>query len=133
MARGQAWLLADGAAMSSNRWDKKGFRLPGGTCRARRHGSCSWGRWRSSFRGRPQGFLRRQPRSWKLYDGCMLILILASKSRTRQFARLAVSPQAQNMIRTLFYAIGDANKLIGRPQAVRYRLTGKIRRSSALE
>jgi 3-hydroxyacyl-CoA dehydrogenase/enoyl-CoA hydratase/3-hydroxybutyryl-CoA epimerase len=61
-----------------------------------------------------------------VYDGCHVDIDTGLKIENRQFARLAVSPQAQNMIRTLFYAIGDANKLIGRPGAVPVQAYRKV-------
>src|SRR5260370_21602699 len=61
-----------------------------------------------------------------VYDGCHVDIDTGLKIENRQFAKLAISPQAQNMIRTLFYAIGDANKLIGRPAAIPVQAYRKI-------
>src|SRR5947207_12455780 len=61
-----------------------------------------------------------------IYDGCHVDIDTGLKIENRQFAKLAVSPQAQNMIRTLFYAIGDANKLIGRPEVVPVQAYRKV-------
>jgi len=48
------------------------------------------------------------------------------KIEQRQFARLAVSAETKNMIRTLFYAMGDANRLAGRPKDVPPRPVKKV-------
>jgi len=110
--------LAEGAANIVKPWDKKGFRLPGGNVQSRRHGSLFMGVGSRSSRQDRRALSRAAAIMESVYDGCMLTSDTGLKIENRQFARLAVSPQAQNMIRTLFYAIGDANKLIGRPAAV---------------
>ena len=126
MVRARQWLLADGAANVVKPWDKKGFRLPGGNVQS----PPSWQLFLgigAALRGKTAGLYPAPAAIMEsIYDGCHVDIDTGFKIENRQFARLAVSPQAQNMIRTLFYAIGDANKLIGRPQAVPVQAHRKI-------
>ena len=126
MSRARQWLLADGAANVVKPWDKKGFRLPGGNVQS----PPSWQLFLdvgAALRGKTAGLYPAPAAIMEsVYDGCHVDIDTGFKIENRQFARLAVSPQAQNMIRTLFYAIGDANKLIGRPQAVPVQAYRKI-------
>src|SRR5947207_1210004 len=129
MARARQWLLTDGAANIVKPWDKKGFRLPGGNVQS----PLSWQLFMgaaAAVRGKTAGLYPAPAAIMEsVYDGCHVDIDTGLKIENRQFARLAVSPQAQNMIRTLFYAIGDANKLIGRPGAVpgqAYRKVGVV-------
>jgi len=126
LSRARQWLLADGAANVVKPWDKKGFRLPGGNVQS----APSWQLFMgvgAALRGKSAGLYPAPAAIMEsVYDGCHVDIDTGLKIENRQFARLAVSPQAQNMIRTLFYAIGDANKLTGRPQAVPVQAYRKI-------
>src|SRR5882724_13578183 len=126
MARARQWLLADGAANVVKSWDEKGFRLPGGNVQS----PPSWQLFLgvgAALRGKTAGLYPAPAAILEsVYDGCHVDIDTGLKIENRQFARLAVSPRAQNMIRTLFYAIGDANKLIGRPDAVPDKAYRKI-------
>jgi len=126
ISRAKQWLLTDGAASVVKSWDKKGFRLPGGNVQS----SPSWQLFMgaaAALRGKTAGLYPAPAAIMEsVYDGCHVDIDTGLKIENRQFARLAVSPQAQNMIRTLFYAIGDANKLVGRPAAVPVQVYRKI-------
>jgi 3-hydroxyacyl-CoA dehydrogenase / enoyl-CoA hydratase / 3-hydroxybutyryl-CoA epimerase len=126
MSRARQWLLAEGAANVVKPWDKKGFRLPGGNVQS----PPSWQLFMSAaaaLRGKTAGLYPAPAAVMEsVYDGCHVDIDTGLKIENRQFARLAVSPQAQNMIRTLFYAIGDANKLTGRPTSVPVQAYRKI-------
>jgi len=126
MARARQWLLTDGAANIVKPWDKKGFRLPGGNVQS----PLSWQLFMgaaAAVRGKTAGLYPAPAAIMEsVYDGCHVDIDTGLKIENRQFARLAVSPQAENMIRTLFYAIGDANKLIGRPGAVPVQAYRKV-------
>ncbi|MGE3993680.1 3-hydroxyacyl-CoA dehydrogenase NAD-binding domain-containing protein [Pseudorhodoplanes sp.] len=115
IASAKQWLLAEAADHIVKPWDKKDFRMPGGAVQ-------SPGSWHlfsaieaavigktANLYPAPAAILS------SVYDGCHVDIDTGLKIEARQFAKLAVSPQAQNMIRTLFYAIGDANKLVSRP------------------
>ncbi|HAI75301.1 MAG TPA: 3-hydroxyacyl-CoA dehydrogenase, partial [Microscillaceae bacterium] len=53
-----------------------------------------------------------------IYEGMQVPLDLGLKIEGRQFATLMMNPVAKNMIRTLFFALNDANKGIARPKNV---------------
>jgi 3-hydroxyacyl-CoA dehydrogenase/enoyl-CoA hydratase/3-hydroxybutyryl-CoA epimerase len=126
MSRAQQWLLADGAAHVVKPWDKKGFRLPGGIVQSPPSWQLFMGA-AAALRSKSAGLYPAPTAIMEsVYDGCHVDIDTGLKIENRQFARLAVSPQAQNMIRTLFYAIGDANKLIGRPASVPAQAYRKI-------
>jgi 3-hydroxyacyl-CoA dehydrogenase/enoyl-CoA hydratase/3-hydroxybutyryl-CoA epimerase len=126
MSRAKQWLLTDGAANVVKPWDKKGFRLPGGNVQSPPSWQLFMGA-AAALRGKTAGLYPASAAIMEsVYDGCHVDIDTGLKIENRQFARLAVSPQAQNMIRTLFYAIGDANKLIGRPKAVPVQTYRKI-------
>jgi 3-hydroxyacyl-CoA dehydrogenase/enoyl-CoA hydratase/3-hydroxybutyryl-CoA epimerase len=126
MARARQWLLTDGAANIVKPWDKKGFRLPGGNVQSPPSWQLFMGA-AAAVRGKTAGLYPAPAAIMEsVYDGCHVDIDTGLKIENRQFARLAVSPPAQNMIRTLFYAIGDANKLIGRPGAVPVQAYRKV-------
>src|SRR5690606_5575976 len=57
---------------------------------------------------------------------CQVDIDTGLKIEQRQFARLATSPATKNMIRTLFYAMGEANRLADRPKDVPQRKFERI-------
>lgn len=126
MSRARQWLLTDGSVNVVKPWDKKGFRLPGGNVQSPPSWQLFMGA-AAALRGKTAGLYPAPAAIMEsVYDGCHVDIDTGLKIENRQFARLAVSPQAQNMIRTLFYAIGEANKLIGRPEAVPVQAYRKI-------
>ena len=126
MVRARQWLLAEGAAYVVKPWDKKGYRLPGGIVQSPPSWQLFMGA-AAALRGKTAGLYPAPAAIMEsVYDGCHVDIDTGLKIENRQFARLAVSPQAQNMIRTLFYAIGDANKLTGRPASVPLQAYRKI-------
>jgi len=53
-----------------------------------------------------------------VYDGCQVDIDTGLRIEQRRFATLATSVTTKNMIRSLFHAMGDANRLAGRPKGV---------------
>ena len=126
MSRAKQWLLEDGAAHIVKPWDKKGFRLPGGNVQSPPSWQLFMGA-AAALRGKTAGLYPAPAAIMEcVYDGCHVDFDSGLKIENRQIAKLAVSPQSQNMIRTLFYAIGDANKLVGRPAAIAPQAYRKI-------
>ena len=122
LTRAKAWLdqqtRATPAADYQKAWDRKGFALPGGAVQ-------SPGSWQlfmgteAAVTGKTNGLYPAPAAILEcVYDGCHVDIDTGLLIENRQFARLAVSVEAQNMIRTLFYAIGDTNRLEGRPAGV---------------
>ncbi len=124
--RARAWLLADGASAAVKPWDAKGFKFPGGTPQTPGPTQLFFGVG-GGLLGKTQG-LYPAPEAILacVYDGCQVDIDTGLKIEQRQFARLATSQATKNMIRTLFYAMGEANRLADRPKDVPVRRYERI-------
>lgn len=124
--RARAWLLAEGAQASVKPWDAKGFKFPGGAPQTPGPTQLFFGL-PGSLLGKTQG-LYPAPEAILacVYDGCQVDLDTGLRIEQRQLARLAISPSTKNMIRTLFYAMGEANRLADRPKDVPVRKYTKV-------
>lgn len=126
LARAKQWLLNEGASATVKPWDAKGYKFPGGTPQSPGPTQVFFGV-SGHLLGKTQA-LYPAPEAIlaSVYDGCQVDIDTGLRIEQRQFARLATSPETKNMIRTLFYAMGDANRLAGRPQGVPPRKFGKV-------
>lgn len=126
LARAKQWLLVDGANSTVKPWDAKGFKFPGGTPQSPGPTQVFFGV-SGNLLGKTQA-LYPAPEAILacVYDGCQVDIDTGLRIEQRQFARLATSPETKNMIRTLFYAMGDANRLAGRPKDVPTRKFNKV-------
>ncbi len=131
VAAAHAWLLtaiASGAP-AQQPWDVKGFKVPGGAMaspamqqvimasnamvRAKTYGNYP----------APQHILSC------VYEGMITDLDTALQTEARYFVQTVLTPEAKNMIRTLFFSMNEANKLAARPSGVptqRYTKIGVI-------
>lgn len=118
------WLREDGNAVKP--WDERGFTIPGAQVQSM------------------EGYMFFVPRIAKLrektrgnypaplaimscvYEGCQVAIETGLKIEARQFAHLAVGDVAQNLIRSLFFSMGDANRLKRRPKDVERRTIARI-------
>lgn len=121
LRRARAWLLAEGAQAAVKPWDAKGFKFPGGTPQTPGPTQLFFGVG-GNLLARTQG-LYPAPEAILacVYDGCQVDIDTGLKIEQRQFARLAISAATRNMIRILFYAMGEANRLADRPRDVPVR------------
>ncbi len=126
LARAKAWLLNEGAGATVKPWDAKGYRFPGGTPQSPGPTQVFFGV-SGHLLGKTQA-LYPAPEAIlaSVYDGCQVDIDTGLRIEQRQFARLATSPETKNMIRTLFYAMGDANRLADRPKDVPPRQFTKV-------
>jgi len=126
LERARAWLLADGAQAVVKPWDKKGFKFPGGAPQTPGPTQLFFGA-SGSLLPKTQG-LYPAPEAILacLYDGCQVDIDTGLKAEQRQFARLATSAPTKNMIRTLFYDMGEANRLTDRPKGIPVRRYERI-------
>jgi 3-hydroxyacyl-CoA dehydrogenase/enoyl-CoA hydratase/3-hydroxybutyryl-CoA epimerase len=126
LARAKHWLLNEGASATVKPWDAKGYKFPGGTPQSPGPTQVFFGV-SGHLLGKTQA-LYPAPEAIlaAVYDGCQVDIDTGLRIEQRQFARLATSPETKNMIRTLFYAMGDANRLAGRPKDVPPRKFGKV-------
>ena len=61
-----------------------------------------------------------------VYEGLITDIDTGLMTEARYFAQTVLSPQAKAMIRTLFFSMGEANKLAARPAGVPQQKYGKI-------
>jgi 3-hydroxyacyl-CoA dehydrogenase/enoyl-CoA hydratase/3-hydroxybutyryl-CoA epimerase len=118
LSRAKAWVLAEGSQATVKPWDAKGFKFPGGTPQTPGPTQLYFGI-AGNLLGKTQG-LYPAPEAILacVYDGCQVGIDAGLKIEQRQFARLATSASTKNMIRTLFYSMGEANRLAHRPKGV---------------
>ncbi|MGB6100202.1 MAG: FAD-dependent oxidoreductase [Comamonas sp.] len=126
LERARTWLLAEGAQAAVKPWDMKGFRFPGGAPQTPGPTQLFFGVG-GGLLAKTQG-LYPAPEAILacVYDGCQVDIDTGLKVEQRQFARLATSMATKNMIRTLFYAMGEANRLADRPKEVPVRRYKRI-------
>jgi 3-hydroxyacyl-CoA dehydrogenase/enoyl-CoA hydratase/3-hydroxybutyryl-CoA epimerase len=117
LAEAKQWLLAEGPKNTVKPWDKRGFRVPDPVQSPKGYETFVAGN--AMLREKTMG---NYPATVAImscvYEGCQVDFDTAMKIEARYFARIALSPEAKNMIRSLFFSIGDANKLAARPQGV---------------
>jgi 3-hydroxyacyl-CoA dehydrogenase/enoyl-CoA hydratase/3-hydroxybutyryl-CoA epimerase len=115
-AAARAWLLGDGQAAARQPWDENGFLVGGAD---------------GSALGRdahaPHTAMHRILVC--LEEGSRTDLDSALAIEARQFANLVVSKEAKNMVRTLHFAMNEANALSARPKGIPPR---KFRRMGML-
>ena len=113
----KAWLASEDA-VAVKPWDTKGFRIPGGQV---------WGP--GAMETFVAGCALAHDKSRGnypavqailscVYEGLLVDIDTGLKAEARWLTKLVTGAVAKNMIRSLFFAIGDANKLKRRPQGV---------------
>jgi 3-hydroxyacyl-CoA dehydrogenase / enoyl-CoA hydratase / 3-hydroxybutyryl-CoA epimerase len=116
LAEAKRWLLEEGAKHVVKPWDKKGYRPPDAVQSPRGYETFIAGN--AMLRAKSFG---NYPAALDImscvYEGMQVDIDTALRIEGRHFAHCATTPQAKNMIRTLFFGINDANKLTGRPKA----------------
>jgi len=118
LTRAKQWLKAAPPEAAIQPWDAKGFRFPGGAPQT--PGPTQL------FSGIAGGLLSKTQGLYPapeqilacVYDGCQIDLDNGLKIEQRRFATLATSTPTKNMIRSLFYSMGEANRLASRPKDV---------------
>jgi 3-hydroxyacyl-CoA dehydrogenase/enoyl-CoA hydratase/3-hydroxybutyryl-CoA epimerase len=127
IAAARAWLLTAIAAGGVQQpWDAKGFRIPGGAVsspavqqvfmaanamlRAKTYGNYP----------APRNILSC------VYEGLITDLDTGLMTEARYFVQTVLSPEAKNMIRTLFFSMNEANKLAARPKDVPQQTYSRI-------
>jgi 3-hydroxyacyl-CoA dehydrogenase/enoyl-CoA hydratase/3-hydroxybutyryl-CoA epimerase len=126
LERARAWLLGDGAKSVVKPWDGKNFKFPGGAPQSAGPTQIFFASG-GALLAKTQG-LHPAPEAILacVYDGCQVDIDTGLRIEQRQFARLATSQATKNMIRTLFYDLGEANRLAGRPKGVPVRKFSKV-------
>ncbi|MBV8667372.1 MAG: enoyl-CoA hydratase/isomerase family protein [Burkholderiaceae bacterium] len=119
------WLLAQNAPVQQP-WDIKGYKIPGG-------GINSPGVQQVFMAG--NAMLRAKtfgnyPAPANIlscvYEGLITDIDTGLKTEARYFTNTVLTPEAKNMIRTLFFSMGEANKLAARPKDVAVQKYSKV-------
>ncbi|KQW90155.1 3-hydroxyacyl-CoA dehydrogenase [Massilia sp. Root418] len=125
----RAWLqdaMAAPPGRAQQPWDAKGYKVPGGAvsapavqqaimaANAMVHAR-TWGNYPA-----PQNILSC------VYEGLITDIDTGLATEARYFAETVLSPQAKAMVRTLFFSMGEANKLAARPAGVPRQRYSKV-------
>jgi 3-hydroxyacyl-CoA dehydrogenase/enoyl-CoA hydratase/3-hydroxybutyryl-CoA epimerase len=114
----KAWLLSDAAKGVKQPWDTKGYKIPGGGL-ATPNGMMFFTAGNAMLRDKTYGNYPAQKHILScVYEGLGTDIDTGLKIEGRYFAACVASPEAKNMIRSLFFGIQEANKLATRPQGV---------------
>jgi len=129
-AAARAWLhdamLAAPSERAQQPWDVKGYKVPGGAvaspavqqaimaANALVHAK-TWGNYPA-----PRNILSC------VYEGLITDIDTGLMTEARYFVQTVLSPEAKAMIRTLFFSMGEANKLAARPDGVPRQKYAKV-------
>jgi len=112
----KAWIMDGGDAQQP--WDKKGFKIPGGGSQSPA-GYETFSAGNAMLREKTMGNYPAPIAIMScVYEGTNSAFDAGLKLESRHFASLAADNVAHNMVRTLFFSMGDANKLKRRPKEV---------------
>jgi len=123
----KAWLAAEPDPVKP--WDRKDFRLPGGMVYGPK-GMETFSAGSALLHAKTYGNYPA-PRAIMscVFEGLQVPIDVGLRIESRWFTWLIRRPEAHNMIRTLFFGIGNANKLRRRPagyERTRYRKVGVL-------
>jgi 3-hydroxyacyl-CoA dehydrogenase/enoyl-CoA hydratase/3-hydroxybutyryl-CoA epimerase len=118
----RSWLDRAGAEDSIQPWDRKGAKLPGGSPSASGYGPAGMD-WfigkTAQLQAKHQGNSIAPLRILScVYEGCQLGIESGLKAEARYFIECARSAESMNMIRTGFFAVGEASKGAARPKGI---------------
>jgi 3-hydroxyacyl-CoA dehydrogenase/enoyl-CoA hydratase/3-hydroxybutyryl-CoA epimerase len=125
VAAAREWILAQTAPVQQP-WDVKGFKIPGGAVSSpavQQTFMAANAMLRAKTFGNypaPVSILSC------IYEGLITDIDTGLKTETAYFAQTVMSKEAKNMIRTLFFSMGEANKLASRPHGVPQQKYSKI-------
>jgi len=124
----RAWLLEATAkgGKTLQPWDQKGFRIPGGGVMTP-GGMQTFMAGNAILREKTQGNYPAPKHILScVFEGMQTDIDTGLAIETRYFVNLVRSPEAKNMIRSLFFFMQEANKLARRPQDVPTQKYAKI-------
>jgi 3-hydroxyacyl-CoA dehydrogenase / enoyl-CoA hydratase / 3-hydroxybutyryl-CoA epimerase len=116
VAAARAWLLD--SPVATQPWDAKGYRVPGGEVQSQ-HVSDLFGAASATVRKKTYGNYPA-PRAILscVFEGLQLTIDAGLRVEQRYFIELLRGPEAKAMVRTMFFSLGAANKLSGRPAGI---------------
>lgn len=113
----RAWLLA--TPSTTQPWDEKGFRVPGGSGPQAAHAARTF---TAATALAAQNTQRNLPAPLAilscLYEGTLVGFDTGLSIESKYFGQMLASPVARNLIRTLFINKGEADKLVARPEGI---------------
>ncbi len=124
----RAWLLEAAAkgGKTLQPWDQKGFRIPGGGVMTP-SGMQTFMAGNAMLREKTQGNYPAPKHILScVFEGMQTDIDTGLAIETRYFVNLVRSPEAKNMIRSLFFFMQEANKLARRPKDVPVQKYAKI-------
>ena len=124
----RAWLLEAAAkgGKTLQPWDQKGFRIPGGGVMTP-GGMQTFMAGNAMLREKTQGNYPAPKHILScVFEGLQTDIDTGLAIETRYFVNLVRSPEAKNMIRSLFFFLQEANKLARRPKDVPVQKFTKI-------
>ncbi|MFN4312440.1 MAG: 3-hydroxyacyl-CoA dehydrogenase NAD-binding domain-containing protein [Ferrovibrio sp.] len=117
LIRAKTWLLAEGQTSHVKPWDQKGFRVPEAANTPK--GAQVFTAGNAMLRAKTMGnYPNAQYIMSCVYEGMLVDIDTGLKIESRYFVACTQSKEARNMIRSLFFSIGEANKLANRPKGV---------------
>ncbi|MBV8657583.1 MAG: enoyl-CoA hydratase/isomerase family protein [Burkholderiales bacterium] len=126
VATARAWLLGEGQSHAQQPWDAKGFKIPGGAVNSPAVQQVLTAA-NALLRQKTYG---NYPAAASIlscvYEGLITDLETGLRTEARYFTYAVRSPEARAMIRTLFFAMNEANKLAARPEGFDTRRYAKI-------
>ncbi|OUR75313.1 3-hydroxyacyl-CoA dehydrogenase [Alphaproteobacteria bacterium 46_93_T64] len=122
----KSWLMNAKPEDAVQPWDNKRFRIPGGAPMSAT-GMMTFTAGNAMLREKTHG---NYPAALNImscvYEGCCVDIDSGLRIETRYFVKTCMSPEAKNMIRSLFFGIGNANKLASRPKDVEKQSYSKV-------
>jgi len=126
LSSAKTWLLNAKPEDAVQPWDNKKFRIPGGAPMSAA-GIMTFTAGNAMLREKTQG---NYPAALNImscvYEGCCVDIDNGLRIETRYFVKTCMSPEAKNMIRSLFFGIGNANKLASRPKGIETQTYKKV-------
>jgi 3-hydroxyacyl-CoA dehydrogenase/enoyl-CoA hydratase/3-hydroxybutyryl-CoA epimerase len=111
------WLLAQTGPVQQP-WDTKGYKIPGGAINSPAVQQLIMAA-NAMLRAKTYGNYPAPEHILScVYEGLITDLDTGLKTEARYFVHAVLSPQAKNMIRSLFFGMNEANKLAARPAGV---------------
>jgi len=120
------WLLEKAGQTVAQPWDRKGYRVLGGDVQSPA-GRQTFLAANAMTRAKTLGNYPAPHRILScVYEGLQVDMDTAAIIEAGHFVAVALSPQAKNMIRTLFFHMGEVNRLARRPAGVPTRRFRKV-------
>ena len=114
--RAKAWIKAGGKAIAP--WDEANFKLPSGKIFSPQ-GMMIWPAANAIYRRETfDNYPAAKALLHSVYEGLQMPIDIGLRIESRWFAKILRSPEAMNMIRSLFVSMGELNKGARRPARI---------------